>query len=131
MNIVERKKTIWLIAIFSILVTSLAFVAPLLGGSPSAMGPGFILWGAAPLLVALLMRLATRDWADAGLKPAFRKSAGWYLFVLLACPALAVINLLVGTRLSISSLAGFAWGSYLQLVLPGLAVFFLFAIFEE
>src|SRR5512138_1420886 len=117
MNAAERKKTIWLIAIFSILVTSLAFVAPLLGGSPSAMGPGFILWGAAPLLVALLMRLITRDWADAGLKPGSRSNAGWYLFVLVACPLLAGVNLIVGAGLSVSWLSGFAWGPYLQMVL--------------
>jgi len=131
MKTAERKKTIWLIAIFSILVTSLAFVAPLLGGSPSTMGPGFILWGAAPLLVALLMRLVTHDWADAGLKPAIHKNAGWYLFVMIACPVLAGINLIAGAGASVSTLTGFAWGAYLQMVLPGLAVFFLFAIFEE
>lgn len=131
MNTVQRKKTIRYIVIFSILVTSLAFVAPLLGGSPSSMGPGFILWGAAPLLVALIMRLLTHDWAGAGLKPGFRKNAGWYFFVILVCPILAGLNLLVGTGLSVSSLDGFAWGPYLQMVLPGLAAFFLFAIFEE
>lgn len=131
MNTAERKKTALFIAIFSILVTSLAFVAPLLGGSPSAMGLGFILWGAAPLLVALLMRLITRDWADAGLKPGFRRNAGWYLFVLVACPLLPGINLIVGAGLSVSWLSGFTWGPYLQMVLPGLAAFFLFAIFEE
>ncbi len=131
MNTAERQKTIRYIAIFSTLVTSLAFLAPFLGGSPSSMGPGFILWGAAPLLVALLMRLVTRDWKDAGLKPVFRRNAGWYLFVLLACPIFAGLNLMVGAGLSVASLSGFAWGPYLQMVLPGLAVFFLFAIFEE
>lgn len=131
MNTAERKKTLWLIALFSILVTSLAFAAPSFGGSPSSMGPGFILWGAAPLLVALFLRLITRDWADAGLKPGFRRNAGWYLFALIACPVLAGINLLVGAGLSVSSLSGFSWGPYLQMVLPGLAMFFLFAIFEE
>ncbi len=90
-----RKKTIGSIVIFSILVLAVAFLAPLLGGSPSAMGPGFILWGAAPLLVALLMRLATRDWADAGLKPGFGRNAGWYLFGFIACPVLVRINLIV------------------------------------
>lgn len=127
----ERKKTIWSIIIFSLLVTGVAFLAPLLGGSPSSMGTGFILWGAAPLLIALLMRLVTQDWADAGLKPAIRKNAGWYLFVIIASPVLAGINLIVGAVASVSTLKGFAWGPYLQMVLPGLAVFFLFAIFEE
>lgn len=131
MNTVLRKKTIIRIATFTILVIILAFLAPLLGGSPSAMGPGFILWGAAPLLTALLVRLATRDWADAGLRLALRENAGWYLLALIACPALAAINLIAGAWLSVSALDGFAWGAYLQMVLPGLAAFFGFAIFEE
>lgn len=131
MNTAVRKQSIWSIVIFSLFVTVVAFLAPLLGGSPNAMGPGFILWGAAPLLVALLMRLVTRDWADAGLKPGFRKNARWYLFALIACPVLVGINLMVGAGLSVSCLSEFALGSYLQMVLPGLVVFFLFAIFEE
>jgi membrane protease YdiL (CAAX protease family) len=131
MNIAERKKTTWAIVIFSILTLVTAFLAPLLGGSPRSMGPGFILWGAAPLLVALLMRLITRDWADAGLKLAIRKNLGAYLFALIACPVLVSISLMVGAIFSAASLAGFAWGPYLQMVLPGFAVFFLFAIFEE
>jgi membrane protease YdiL (CAAX protease family) len=131
MKPVERKKIIRSIIIFSLLVNGVAFLAPLLGGSPSSMGPGFILWGAAPLLVALLMRLVTRDWADSGLKPGFRRNAGWYLFALVACPVLAAINLIVGAGLSVSWLSGFEWGPYLQMVLPGLAAFFLFAFFEE
>ena len=108
MKNVERKKTIGSIIIFSILVTGVAFLAPLLGGSPSSMGPGFILWGAAPLLITLLMRLVTQDWADAGLNPAIRKNSGWYLFVIIACPVLAGINLLVGAGASVSTLTEFA-----------------------
>ncbi len=127
----ERKKTVRSIVLFSFLVTGVAFLAPLLGGSPSSFGPGFILWGAAPLLVAVLLRTVTHDWSDAGLRPGFRKNAGWYLFVLVACPALAGINLLIGKAFSVSSLTGFAFSPYLQMVLPGLAMFFLFAIFEE
>src|SRR5512133_894298 len=107
MSATQRKKNIFSIVIFSMLVLVLAFLAPLLGGSPSSMGPGFILWGAAPLIVALLMRLVTHSWADAGLKPSMRKNAGWYLFVLAACPVLAGINLIVGAGLSVSWLSGF------------------------
>lgn len=131
MNTADRKKSIRSIVLYSVFVTGLAFLAPLLGGSPSSMGPGFILWGAAPLLVALLMRLVTRDWVDTGLKPAFRKNVGWYLFVMAACPVLVGITLIAGGGLSFTSLAGFAWSPYLQMVLPGLAAFFIFAIFEE
>jgi membrane protease YdiL (CAAX protease family) len=127
----ERNKTIWKIVIFSVLVTALAFISPLLGGSPSSPGLGFIMWGTAPLLVAVLMRLVTRDWSDAGLWPALRKNAKWYLFIILACPVIVVLTLLFGAAVSASTLSEFSMASYLQMVLPGLAMFFIFAIFEE
>jgi membrane protease YdiL (CAAX protease family) len=131
MNHSERNKTIWKIIIFSFLVTALAFISPLLGGSPSSPGLGFILWGTAPLLVAVLMRVVTRDWSDAGLWPALRRNAKWYLFIVLACPAIMVLTLLFGATISASSLTEFSMAPYLQIVLPGLAIFFIFAIFEE
>ncbi len=131
MNTVEQKKSILLVVLFSLLVLGVAFLAPNLGGSPAAPGPGFVVWGAAPLLVALLLRLVTRDWSDAGLRPHIRKNAIGYLLVLAACPVLVVITLLVGAGLGVSWLSGFSWGPYLGMVMPGLAVFFLFAVFEE
>lgn len=39
--------------------------------------------------------------------------------------------MLVGEAFLVSSLPGFALNPYLQMVMPGLAVFFMFAIFEE
>ena len=127
----ERKKTIWSIVIFSFLVMVLAFVSPLLGGSPSSPGPGFILWGIAPLLVAVLMRIVTRDWSDAGLKPAIRKNGRWYILVIFACPVMVAVTLLFGGMISASSISAFSAAPYLKFVLPGIAVFFVFAIFEE
>lgn len=127
----ERKKTIWSIIIFSFLITALAFIGPLLGGSPSSPGPGFIIWGIAPLLVAVLMRIVTRDWSDAGLKLAIRKNVRWYIFVILACPVMVAVTLLFGGMISASSISGFSATPYLKSVLPGIAVFFIFAIFEE
>lgn len=131
MNNAERNKTIRAVVIFSILVLGTAFLAPLLGGSPRSIGPGFILWGGAPLFIALLMRLINRDWTDAGLTLAIRKNAGAYLFAVIACPVLVCINLIVGAGFSAAALSDFAWGPYLQMVLPGIVMFFLFAIFEE
>lgn len=68
----DERKTIWYIAIFCILVLAITFMAPWLGGSPSKPGLGVLLWGTAPLLVAVLMRTLTHDWSDAGLKPAIQ-----------------------------------------------------------
>jgi membrane protease YdiL (CAAX protease family) len=130
-NASEQKKTIWLVVIYSLLVNGIAWTAPLLGGSPSSMGPGFILWGSAPLLVSLLMRAAPRDWSDLGLKPAIGKNIHWYVISFLALPALMVMTLLVDILLSIASVAGFLPGKFLQTMFMALPVFFIFAIFEE
>jgi len=127
----KRLKTIWLIAIFSVLVNALAWIALSLGGSPASPGPGFILWGTAPLLVSLLMRAVTRDWSDLGIRPGIRKNAGWYLVSLLAIPVLMVLTTLVGVIFSIASVSGFSLGKLLQTVLTALPIFIIFAIFEE
>lgn len=127
----ERKKTIWYIVIFSLLVTAVAFVAPLLGGSPSKPGLGVILWGMAPMLVALLMRTVTHDWSDAGFKPAIRKNAWWYIFIILVSCVMMGLLLLVGKVTSLSSVSGFSMVPYLKMVLLGMVVFFITATFEE
>lgn len=127
----SKKKTIGCIAAFILLVTAVAFASPLLGGSPSSFGPGFILWGIAPLLVAILLRIVTRDWSDAGFKPAIRKNVRWYIISILACPVIMALTLLFGAMVSASSVIGFSMASYIKMVLPGMAVFFIFAIFEE
>jgi membrane protease YdiL (CAAX protease family) len=131
MHLSEPKRTIWLVAIFSLLVNVLAWIAPLLGGSPASPGPGFVLWGAAPLLVSLLMRTVTRDWPDLGLKPAIKKNLLWYAVSLLALPVVMVLAFLVGSVFSVSSLSDFALGKLLQTTLAALLIFFIFAIFEE
>lgn len=127
----ERKKTIWYIMIFSLLVTAVAFVAPLLGGSPSKPGLGVILWGMAPMLVALLMRTVTHDWSDAGFKPTIRKNAWWYIFIILVSCVMMGLLLLVGKVISLSSVSGFSMVPYLKMVLLGMVVFFITATFEE
>lgn len=127
----ERKKTIGYIVIFSILVMGVTFTAPLLGGSLSKPGPGVILWGMAPMLVALLMRTVTHDWSDAGFKPEIRKNVRWYIFIVLASSVMVVLLLLVGTMTSFASFSGFSLIPYLKMVLPGLAVFLITATFEE
>lgn len=127
----DRKKAIWQVAIFCMAVTALAFLGPVLGGSPSAPGLGFILWGTAPMLVAIVMRLVTRDWSDAGINPAIRKNAAWYVLSILTVPVIMLLTLQIGTIFSFSSVSNFSLTNYLQKVLPGLVVFFIFAVFEE
>jgi membrane protease YdiL (CAAX protease family) len=131
MNDSERKKTTWLVVIFSVLVTVVAWIGPLLGGSPASPGLGFIIWGTAPLLVSVLMRAVTQDWSDLGIRPAIGKNIRWYLFSLLALPVLMVLTLLIGGLISVSSVSEFSMGKYLQTALTALPIFFIFAIFEE
>jgi len=131
MNDSVRNKTIWYIVIFSFLVTALAFIGPMLGGSPSSPGLGFVIWGTTPLVAAILMRIATRDWSDAGLKPAIRKNAIWYIISILAFPAMTVLTLLIGEMISVSSFSGFSLVPFLKTFLSALPIFFVFAVFEE
>ena len=131
MNDFEREKTIWLIVVFSVLVNAVAWIGPLLGGDPTSPGPGFIIWGTAPLLVSVLMRTVTRDWSDLGVQPAIGKSIRWYLISFLALPVLMALTLLVGGLLSVSSISGFSFGKYLQTALTAMPIFLVFAILEE
>ncbi len=131
MNASERRKTIQRIIIFSALVTMVAFVAPSLGGTPTSIGPGFILWAAAPLLISLLLRFVTRDWSDLGAKPEIKKNRRWYIVSLLAYPVTMILAALIGTLTSVSSISDFSLERFLQIALSALPFFFIFAIFEE
>jgi membrane protease YdiL (CAAX protease family) len=117
--------------IFSILVTVVAWAAPLLGGGPRSPGMGFILWGIAPLLVSLLLRVWMRDWSDLGMRPAIKEHARWYLLSVFALPMMMGLTLLTGMLLSVVSVSEFSLGRYLQTALTALPIFLIFAIFEE
>ena len=131
MNDGERKKTIWYIVIFSVLVNVVAWIGPFLGGDPTSPGLGFLIWGTAPILVSLLMRAVTRDWSDLGAKPAIRKNVRWYLVSLLAYPVVIVLALFIGSMISASSVSEFSIGPFFQAALPAMVIFFFFALFEE
>lgn len=126
-----RKKTIWSIVIFSVATIALAFIAPLLGGSPSSFGPGFVLWGAAPLLVAILIRTFTRDWSDSGFKPYFTRNARWYLISIIAFPIMTLLTIAIGNSASFASFSGFKLLPFLKLFLTAFSGFIIFALFEE
>lgn len=131
LNLAERKKSILFILLFCILVTVLAFISPLLGGSPLKPGPGFILWGIAPLFTAILLRIIGKDWSDAGFKPAFKRNKFWYIFIIIIPFILMILTLLAGKIFSILFVTNFKMIPYLKMVLPGIGVFFIFAILEE
>jgi membrane protease YdiL (CAAX protease family) len=95
------------------------------------MGPGFILWGIAPLLSAAIVRIVTRDWADFGIKPAFKKNIRWYIVAIVAFPVMTVLTFLLGQALSVSSFSGFALAPFLKTFVTALPIFIVFAIIEE
>jgi membrane protease YdiL (CAAX protease family) len=131
MNAFERRNTVWRIMAFVVLVTAVAWVSPLLGGSPTSPGLGFILWGATPLLVSLMLRFVTRDWSDIGVKPAIRKNARWYVVSFLVFPVIMLLTLSIGVLMSVAFISEFSMGKYFQTALTALPIFSVFAIFEE
>jgi membrane protease YdiL (CAAX protease family) len=116
---------------FVVTVTALAWLGPLLGGSPASPCLGFVLWGVAPLAAALLVRAAGRDWSDAGFRPRFRANAGWYALSLLAFPFAIAITVAAGVLFGQTRVSGFSAVEYLRVALTALPFFLVFAFFEE
>jgi membrane protease YdiL (CAAX protease family) len=127
----ERRRTIAGVAGFCALVTAVAWVAPALGGTPASPGPGFVLWATAPLVVALLVRALSRDWADLGLRPGFRRNLRWYGVSALGLPAVMAVALALGGVTGVATVTEFDLGTYLATVAVAVPVFLVFALFEE
>lgn len=125
-----RRTARWVVT-FSLLVLALAFTGRSLGGSARQPGPGFVLWGATPLLVALGLRLATRDWSDLGLRPGLRGNARWYLLGFVAWPAAMIATLLVAAAAGKVRFEAFAPARFFGLALLALAGLLIPAFVEE
>ena len=126
-----NTRTIRNILFFTLLVNALAWLGPVLGGDPVEPGPGFLLWGIAPLASCLIVRAVTRDWGDLGIRPGFRKHWVWYLVSLLSYPAAIAIALGLGAAQNVVRFQGFTWPAFFQAFLPALFLYFVFAAFEE
>ena len=131
MSTQDNKRTIRNILLFTLLVNALAWLGPLLGGDPSELGLGFLIWGVAPLASCLIVRAVTRDWGDLGIRPQFRKHRVWYLVSLLAYPAAIAIALGLGAAQNVVRFQGFTWPVFIQAFVPALIIYLTFAIFEE
>lgn len=132
----KNIKTIHKIILFAVLVNVLAWMGPLLGGGLAAPGSetpslGFLIWGTAPLVAALLLRLVFRDWGDFGLRPNLKGNGRWYLFSLLVYPAAVLLILGVGLLLGASTIVDFSAADFVTAMIPLAVTFFIFAIFEE
>ena len=127
----KRNKVFLLCFVFILSVLGLGFLSPLLGGEPSNPGPGFVLWGTAPLLVAIIIRIVTKDWSDSGIKLNLRKSAVWYIVAIFAFPVMTLLSFLISGWASVSTFSGFSMSEFMSAFLPALPMFFIFAVFEE
>jgi membrane protease YdiL (CAAX protease family) len=127
----NRKQTIRYIFIFAILVNGLAWLGPVLGGDPTTPGPGFLVWGTAPLVSALVMVFLLRDKVSLGFKPAFRGNGRWYALSILAFPVIIAVVLGLGLLLGASTISNFTAPAFATAMIPLAVIFFFFAFFEE
>jgi membrane protease YdiL (CAAX protease family) len=131
MRATEKKQAIRNIIIFAILVNGLAWLGPVLGGDPTAPGPGFLVWATAPIVSALVMRFLLRDKVSLGFKPKFRGNGRWYALSILAFPLAISIVLGLGLLLGASAISNFTVPAFVTAMIPLAVTFFIFAFFEE
>lgn len=117
--------------IFAALVNGLAWLGPLLGGSPTVPGPGLLVWGTAPILAILIMRWGLGDHVALGLRPAFRGNVRGYLLSLLIYPLSILGVFIVGLWLQFITLNDLTPAAFVMAMAEPVAIYFIFAIFEE
>lgn len=131
MEQLERRRAIRNMVIFAVLVNGLAWLGPLLGGSPSEPGLGLLVWGTAPIVAALVIKLVLRDRTSLGLRPALRGNGRAYAISLLIYPVSIGIVLALGVGLGASTLAAFSLAELVPVMAPLAVTYFFFALFEE
>ena len=87
------------ILIFTLLVNGLAWLGAALGGDPTEPGLGFFVWGTAPLVSALIMKVALRDKVSLGFKPNLKGNGRYYLLSLFLYPVSILLVLVLGYML--------------------------------
>lgn len=127
----SRRQSIRNIAIFALLVNGLGWLGPVLGGDPTTPGIGFLVWGAAPIVSALAMKLLLRDEVSLGLRPAFRGNGRWYTLSVLVYPVTIAVALGLGLLLRASTIRGFAVPAFVTAMIPLALTFLIFAVAEE
>ena len=128
---INPKQAIRNIIIFTILVNGIAWLGPLLGGNPTRIGPGFLVWATAPLVSALVMKFLLRDEVSLGFKPRIRGNVRWYILSVLAFPVGIAVVLALGLLLGASTIRSFTFPAFVTVMTPLAVTFFIFAFFEE
>jgi len=131
MTTTNKKQAIRNIIIFTILVNGLAWLGPVLGGDPTTPGPGFLVWGIAPILSALVMKFLQRDEISLGFKPAFKGNGRWYALSVLAYPVTIAVVLALGLLLGASTISNFTVPVFVSAMIPLAVIYLFFAFFEE
>jgi len=131
MSSTNKKQTIRNIIIFTILVNGLAWLGPILGGDPITPGPGFLVWAAAPIVSALVMKFLLRDKVSLGFKPAFKGNGRWYALSILVYPVTIAVVLALGLLLGASTISDFTVPAFMTAMIPLAVTFFIFAFTEE
>lgn len=127
----NKKQTIRNIIIFAILVNGFAWLGPVLGGNPTTPGPGFLIWGIAPIVSVLVMKFLLRDKISLGFKPAFKGNGRWYALSAVAFPVTIAIVLAFGQLLGASTISNFTLPAFVTAMIPLAVTFFIFAFIEE
>jgi len=127
----DRKRAIRNIIVFAVLVNGLAWLGPLLGGDPTEPGLGFLVWGTAPIVSALVMKLLLRDEVSLGFKPALGGNGRWYALSILAYPVTIAVVLALGLLLGASTISNFTAPAFVTAVVPLAVTYLIFAFTEE
>lgn len=127
----QMNTTIRNIIIFTVLVNALAWLGPILGGDPTEPGLGFLVWGTAPLVSALIMKIALRDKIALGFRPNFKGNGRYYLLSLFLYPLSILLVLALGALLGTIQINSFTLPQLLTTMAPLAITFFIFAFFEE
>jgi hypothetical protein len=105
LNETNKSKTILEIIVFSLVTLLCGWFGVIAdnvlgqqasGGQLNQGSLGELIWLVLPLLTATLIRIFTKDFKNAGLKPNFKKGWFWYLFAICIYPLLCLILLAIG-----------------------------------
>jgi len=131
MSKTNKKQTIRNIILFVVMVNGLAWLGPVLGGSPTEPGLGFLIWGMAPFVAALVMKLIVRDKVDMGWRPRLKGNGRWYTLSIFIYPVTIMTVLFLGLLLGVNAINTFTMPEFITAMIPLAITFFIFALFEE
>ncbi len=129
----SKENTTRNILLFALLVNGLAWLGPMLGGTPTEPGLGLLVWGSAPFVAALIMKFVLRDRVSLGLKPKVREKGNgrFYLLSLLLYPISIGVVLIIGLQLGATTVKSMAVSDLITALVPLAVIYLIFAFFEE